>query len=189
MLRKVSVLLAMIVFLLTAATADAGYAMKLRKYTEHGRIYSVKNFDAKLVWHVTFFSDDFRKAFEEKHVKLHHMEDQMEISQYLAEQEHEQRAGWDFFVGFYTKQEYKQFSSESDSFWKIHLTTGSGEVIKPIAMEMIPIGPYEKKMFPYLNRWSKAYRITFPKVDLGDKVTLTARSVAGKSVLKWKLKK
>ncbi len=188
MLRRISILLIVGIVSFAAASVEAGYGMKLRKYTERGRIYSLYNFDAKLVWNATFFSDEFREAFEKKHVKVYHMDDQMEISQFIAEQEYEQQKGWDFFIGFYTKQEYKQFSSDSDSFWKLHLTTGNGAVIEPISIEMIPISPYEKKMFPYLNRWSKAYRITFPKVELGDSFSLTAKSVAGKSILKWKLK-
>jgi len=188
MKRVVVSLLLVISFIFISASADAGYKMQLNKYTERGSLYSFANFDAKLMWHATYFSDKFRKAFEKYHIKRHHMEDEEEISQFKAEMSYDHDKCWEFFIGVYSRSDYKQFSSEKDSFWKLYLTTESGEKIKPISVEMIPISPYERVMFPYLNRWSKAYKVLFPKVALGKKFSLTLQSIVGKSVLKWRNK-
>lgn len=185
--RRNLFLAAVILFIFSASSASAGYMLEFRKATERGRGYNLMSFDADLIWNATFFSDRFRDAFIEKHIELHHLTP-AETEQFRAEQDYEQSHGWDFFIGFYTKGEFKHFTNEPDSFWKIVLTTESGEQVKPASVEMIPVTPYEKVMFPYLNRWSKAYRVTFPKVELGKKFELFLHSVVTDSTLKWKIK-
>lgn len=169
----------------TAVPANASYRSQLRKVTDRGRVYSLHDFDARLVWHASFFSDDFRREYEEKHIDIHHL-DQEDADRFIAEQDYRQKEGWDFFIGFYAKADYKRFMTGKDSFWKLYLITEKGEKIKPSSFEMIPVSPYERIMFPYLNRWSKAYRITFPKVELGKKFELFLHSVVGESTLKFK---
>lgn len=177
----------LIIVLLSSALACASYRGDLRKYTKSAKMFELRNFEAILIWNATFFSEKFRKSFEEKHIKIHHLEP-AEAIQYRAEQRYEQSNEWEFFVGFYTQSDFKKFSNEYDSFWKMYLSTESGEKVKPLSVEMMPVTPYEKKMFPYLDRWSKGYRVTFPKVNLGDRFELTLHSIEGKSTLKWRNK-
>lgn len=183
--RRLIALVVMVLALSAGVEARAGYRNELRRATKSGRMYSVTTWDAKLMWHATFLGDRFRRAFEKKHVKIEHL-GPLQAARFVSEQEYRHAEGWDFFVGFYTKSEYKKFSSEPDSFWKIFITTETGEAVHPRAIEMIPISPYEEIMYPYLTRWSKAYRVTFPKVGLGKKFSLTLQSVVGESTLKWK---
>lgn len=170
---------------LHAEPAVAGYGQSLRQATRNGRIFNLETWDANLIWHATFFSDSFRPKFAEKHVAIHRM-NALEAADAAAELGRRQAAGWDFFISFYTKKDYKSFSIEPSSFWKIRLITQSGEVLRPDSIDMIPITPYERVMYPHINRWSKAYRVTFPKVDLGDEFELTLHSVVGESTVTWK---
>lgn len=185
--RRNLFLAAVILLVFSASNASAGYGLELRKATERGRGYNLMSFDADLIWNATFFSDRFRDAFIDKHIKINHLAPE-DADQFRTEQGYEQSRGWDFFIGFYTKGEFKHFTIEPDSFWKIVLTTESGEQVKPASIELIPVTPYEKVMFPYLNRWSKAYRVTFPKVELGKKIELFLYSVVTDSTMKWKVK-
>ena len=57
--------------------------------------------------------------------------------------------------------------------------------ISPESVERVPITPYERKMFPYLDRWSKGYFVVFPKADIGGRFELRLESVAGGSTLKF----
>jgi hypothetical protein len=172
---------------LTAGKAFAVYSGDLRRATKSARIYSPETMEAKLIWHATFFSNEFRRSFERKHVKIHHM-GALEAARFVQEEEYRQGRGWDFFIGFYTKDDYKKFSNEPDTFWRIQLKTANGEVVAPTSIEMIPVGPYERIMYPYLNRWSKGYRVTFPKVVLGRRFSVTLMSIVGQSTLTWKVK-
>lgn len=173
--------------LLSATQVLASYGSNLRHATKSGRIFNLETWDARLIWHSTFFGDDFRREFEERHIRINHLDD-AGTQEFLEESRYRHLRGWDFFIGFYTKKDYKKFSSEPDSFWKIQLTTGLGETVHPDAIEMIPITPYERAMYPYLNRWSKAYRVTFPKVALGEEFSITINSVVGESTLEWKVR-
>jgi hypothetical protein len=155
--------------------------------TRTGRIYSLEMWDAKLLWKATFFSEAFRRSYEEKAVEIQHLDD-MAADLLVAEQERRQADGWEFFVGMYTKDQYKEFNNYEDSFWKALLITGDGEVVKPISVDRIPIRPFEQVMFPWLNRWTTAYRVVFPKVSLGKEFRFTLESVVGDSTLLWKVK-
>ncbi len=172
-----------------SSSAEAGYSRKLSRATESDKIYRIENMDATLIWNATFFSDDFRKAFESKHLKLHRALDDAEKNLFISEQQAQQDKYWEFFVGVYTKDDYKYFSDDSGSFWKVYLTAENGDRVDPVSISKVNITPYERQMFPYLHRWSRAYRILFPKVPLGDKFKLTATSVIGTSVLSWKIKR
>ena len=187
---KRSIIIAVAICVLSiASTAIARtYNGDLRHATKKGMLYSGDTFEAKVLWNATFFSDSFRHAYIKKTVKINRF-DAIRAARYIAEQEYRQSEGWDFFVGLYTKKAYKKFSTENDSFWKIQLTTASGQVLKPTSIELIPLGPYEGIMYPYLNRWSKGYRVKFPKVELGDEISLTLYSIVGASTLKWRLGK
>lgn len=178
----------MLLFSLAAcATASAGYGKELRRATEKGSVYHSTDWQAELILRATFFSDAFREAFAKKHETLRYLS-RPEVDRYVAEQEMRQREGWEFFLSVYTRKQYQNFSNYDDSFWKIYLITGSGERVEPVSVDLLPVTPYEKKMFPYIDRWSKAYLVVFPKVELGDEFELEMTSVVGTSRLKWKLK-
>jgi len=88
----------------------------------------------------------------------------------------------------YTPKAYKKFSLEKDSFWETFLTTDFGEDVQPLSVEEIKITPYWRVMYPFLERWAKLYRITFPKAALGKKAYITMRSVVGDDSLRWKVR-
>jgi hypothetical protein len=176
-----------IVLIFTSLAAHAGYRRELNRATEKGRLYHHTDWNAELIWHATFFSKRFRDAFIKQHEKVKHIE-KVNALRFEAEQMNRQIKGWDFLVVMYTRERYKAFSTYEDSFWRIELATGTGQTIKPMSIEKLPITPYEEKMFPFIDRWSKAYRVRFPKVELGNKIELTMSSVVGESSLKWKVK-
>jgi hypothetical protein len=184
--RHIAACAAAAALLILAGQASAGYGMKVSGATETGRVYHANNWDAEIIWHATFMSDRFRQAYEQRYAKLNHF-DQYGALQFAAEQDLRQRRGWEFYIGIYTKDRYKEFTTYEDSFWKIKLVTGLGEEVAPITVEQVPITPLEENLFPYLDRWSRLFRVVFPKVALGDRIELTAYSVIGESTLKWRL--
>ncbi len=162
------------------------YTKELNRVTKKGQMFDYDTWDAKIIWRATFFDDQFRKQYAKKHAAIHYMGPEEE-KQWMSEQKLIQNREWDFIIVMYSKKDYKKFSMDSDSFWEIIMTTDVGEDVYPISIEQIPITPYEKIMFPHVDRWSKMYRVAFPKVELGDRVKITMRSVVGKSSLEWKI--
>ncbi|MBN1283530.1 MAG: hypothetical protein JXA24_07160 [Proteobacteria bacterium] len=167
--------------------SHAGYNRELKKQTRSGRIYHPNTWDAEIIWRATFFDDAFREEFKKRHQKIKHL-NEIGAERFEMEQANRHLNGWDFFVAIYTKDEYKNFSHYEDTFWHIELRPAGGEAVKPILVEKLPITPYEKRMFPYIDRWSQGYRVTFPKVDLGGEFDLTIKSVVGSSTLEWNMR-
>lgn len=167
--------------------AFAGYRTELRRATSRGGMYDLKTGNAKLLWSATLFTDDYRRAFAEKHIKIKYL-NTVEAAVYMGEQENEQAREWEVILAMYTPKAYKEFSMEKDSFWETFLTTEFGEDVQPLSIEEIERTPYWDVMFHFLERWAKLYRITFPKAALGKKATITMRSVVGDDHLKLKVR-
>ncbi|MBI5299209.1 MAG: hypothetical protein HY877_02785 [Deltaproteobacteria bacterium] len=169
---------------LSGAVYANGYKSTLRKWTRHKQLFNVQTLQTKIMVHATYYNPAFRKVYEEEHIKKKYL-DGVKAETYIAEQEQKQSKGDEFFVGMYVRKPYKEFSRGGESFWEAVLTTARGEEISPIRIESVAVTPYEKVMFPYLNRWSQAYRVVFPKTDLTKPFTLTMRSVIGQTHLHW----
>ncbi|PIR25985.1 MAG: hypothetical protein COV43_03090 [Deltaproteobacteria bacterium CG11_big_fil_rev_8_21_14_0_20_42_23] len=163
------------------------YSSHLNSVSRDGKIYNFEAWDADLIWNASFFSDAFRNAQAQKHAKIKYL-NPTEKAHWFAEQNKLQSEYWDFFVSVYTKKAYKQISEGKNTFWEFVLLTENGDKIAPLSVEMIPLSPYYKVLYPYIDRWSMLYLIRFPKVELGKSFSLTSRSVIGKSSLKWKVK-
>lgn len=166
--------------------SHAGYRSVLNKWTQSKQWYSTQTFQANIIWHATYFSPELRRAQTQRHIEKKYL-NPMEAARYVAEQEKRQAASHEFFLGIYARKPYRQITSGNDSFWEVVLTTEQGEIAKPTSLEIVDIEPYEKVMYPYLNRWSKGYRVVFPKAALGSNFKLTLRSVLGESTVKWDL--
>lgn len=182
--RLAAVCLTAVLMLAVIGVAEASYRGTLSSVTHRGQLYNIETWDAEIVWYATFFDDGFRDAFIEKTIAINHMEP-MEAAVFTAEQERRQASGWDFFIVMYTKRDYKKFALEPDTIWKAVLMTESGEIVKPTEIEQVPITPYLKVVYPHFNRWSKAYRVSFPKVELGHEFWVTLQSVVGDTSLTW----
>lgn len=174
----------LIVLLIASSPAWAGYRSVLNKWTKSKQWFSAQTFDANVIWHATYFSPEFRRAKAQRHIKKKYL-DPMEAAQYVAAEEKKQGEVHEFFVSIYTRKPYRQITSGGDSFWEMVLTTEQGQVVEPTLVEPVGIHPYEEVMFPYLNRWSKGYRVVFPKVARGSSFNLTLRSILGESTLRW----
>lgn len=175
------------VVVLLSVNAFAGYRSELGRVTKHGHLYEVTTMDAKLLWHATLVTDSFRRARSQKYIELNHL-DSLTAARWMAREEERQAESWEVIVTMYSKAEYEQFTTGSNSFWKIVLRTAAGEEVMPLAVEMIPTAPLERRLYPHLNRWARAYQVVFPKVELGNRAVLALQSVVGSSTLRWKLR-
>ena len=183
---KISLLSFMFAVLMVSEVFAVSYWTSLRSTTKSGKSYSVMTMEAKLLWHVTLFTPDFRRAHSKQHAKLEHLS-ALEAARYAADAEMEQAEFWEFFVIMYTRSDYKQLNMNPDSFWKLRLIA-EGKRISPLSIEKLPKTPYYELMFKRINRWSKIYRVIFPKVPLGKRPELVIYSVIDESKLVWDIR-
>lgn len=161
------------------------YRATLHQWTRSKQYFDTTNMKPKVVWHATYFSPQFREAFIKRVEKLKYLEGEAAV-RFVEKEQLRQDAGHDFIIAMYAPKEYRRFSLGKDSFWELLLTTEGGEVLRPISIEQTDITPYEKKLYSYIDPWSKLYRVVFPKKALGKNFTLTLRSVVGETHLRWK---
>lgn len=181
-----SALLCMFVLLIMSADAlSMSYGRALSTATKRGHFYDVTTWDAKLIWRATFFSDEFREIYAKRETELKYLspEDEKIL---MGNHQKKGAEGWEFFVCVYTKKPYKKITNDDGTFWNILLSSDDGNPVKPTSVESIPITPFYEVMYPFINRWSKGFKIVFPKIPLGNELELTLRSVVGSSTLKWK---
>ena len=164
----------------TALDAHAGYKSAIAKWTRSDNIYAFETMDARLLWKATLLSSDLLDA-----------QDQLLLRKKLEPQGiigKKNTGGVGFFVSLYTQKDLKDFSLDGSSTWKIFLVGADGAEVPAAKIEPVTITPVEKVFYPYLTRWSKAYSISFPSVELGNSPKLVLRSIVAESVLKWKIK-
>ena len=184
-LKNISVISFLLILFLTSLSVHATtYRGTLRKVTHLRELYNATTMQAKVVWHATYFSPKFQQAFLKKHIHRKYLNPE-EAAEFTAHEERRWAASEEFFVSLYAPKAYANFTKGSDSFWEIILVTQDGKEHKATFVEYLESTPYEKVMFPYLDLWSKAYRVLFPKVNLHDDFKLVLRSVVGKSEMKW----
>ncbi len=168
--------------------ACASYRRDLNATTNNAQMYNWKSFDADLMLKGTFFTPDFRQSFIKKHIEIHHLKN--DGAKEFAHAENEKQSKyWEFFVTLYTKSKYGYLSNEKDSFWKVSLIDNSGNKIAADLIKKVSITPYEREIFPYINRWSHGYWIRFNKINLGENPALLFQSVVGELNLTFSLKK
>ncbi|MFH1873598.1 MAG: hypothetical protein ABH859_00215 [Pseudomonadota bacterium] len=163
------------------------YSRSLSKSTQKGQLYNLQTWNADVIWYATFFSDKFRREYAKEFAQLNHL-GPVESARWMAKQAELQDKYWEFYLTIYTKKDFKEFSMNPESFWQIDLTTKGGATVEPTSIEQVSYKAADQIMFPHLNRWSRSYRVCFPKIALGEEVVLNLKSMVGKSTLSWKVK-
>lgn len=169
-------LVSLLFFCSTWVIASPSYRSVLKKWTRHERVYVLDNLEARLVWHATYLSDDFREARRQK------------IAEIYQETDEERQKKYDvFFIGIYAgSSQFPEIGKESGK-WKLFLQAGHQEAVESVVFEKVPVTQVERMLYPYLDKWSKAYVVKFPKtISEGDSFSLTMPGIPAKSVLMWK---
>ncbi len=161
---------------LGASNANATYNSVLRKWTEHGRIFAFETMDAYVIWNATLLSDELLNAQADL------------AASRKVEYKRPKFEGIGFFVEMYTKKFLSDFSKDPSSIWKGFLVGADGVEVPPTDIQIVTMTIDDKVFYPHVTMWSKAYIVSFPKIDLGQHPKFIIRSILAESTLKWKLK-
>ncbi len=174
----------------------ADYDNVRQTWTASSRIY--EGLETMAFITATFHAPDFRRAFALSFPDIYgHGGDITkrelvdltgDVEQYLT-----------FFVAMYTPDNAWNDLAQEDSIWRLTLVGSDGVSVGPEEIAQIKIDEKIRAVYPYLDRFHKAYLVRFPLLDrrLPDsKLLLTPHSTGfslrvasalGHAILKWPL--
>ena len=168
--------------------ATPSYRKLLRHNTRHDRVYELKNFEPRIVWHVTHLTRGLVEA------QIEHLDHQLHFS--AAEKADELKTrmapvekGDAFFISFFTKDRTSNNLARTNVPWKVELSRGGqhdADWIRPISTEKIRAGGFERFLYPYVDLWSDTFIVIFPYSRAGEDartVNLRILGLGGSSTL------
>jgi hypothetical protein len=171
---------------LGAASGAPTYQSLLKKWTRNDGVYVWDNFEARMIWYATYLSEEFRDIRRDKIADLYEWS-QRERAKAAAEDRIEAQKYEVFFVGFYAGSSQWPEIGKDDGKWRIVLQTEGHDPVDAIDFKRISVTQLERTLYPYLDKWSHAYLLRFPKVVRGDDpFRLRMTGLPAKSELVWK---
>jgi hypothetical protein len=182
--KKIVIAATLIVFALPA-WARPSYKSILKKWTRSDKVYVVDNFEARMIWNATYLSSDFRAARREKLTNLLEWNDEDLLDQ--VREDGEESAAFDvFFISIYAGSSKWPDIGRDDGKWRILLEPSHGPAVEAKEMERIPVTQVERELYPYVDKWSNAYYVRFPKtLQVGESFKIRMSGVPAKSELAW----
>lgn len=178
-------LLVFSMIILSAGLLDAAsYRSNLKKWTERGKDYVFDNLEMRLDWRATYFSDEFRAARLQKLASLLEWTDEEKIQEERKDREAASSSD-EFFVAVYAGSNVYPEIGKENGDWRIGLEVG-GKTVMAEHIERVKVTERERKLYPYLDHWSNAYRVRFPKtLQPTDKFSLKMMGIPATSKLTW----
>jgi hypothetical protein len=155
-------LLLIMIVPVNAWSTKSSYKQILKEWTRDDEAYSWGEIEARLVWHATYFSPDFREAKVERYAKLYQLKEG-EVERLRAEEMADSEKFDSFFVAIYAGSRIYPDIGKDRSLWKLVLETSEGDSIQPAMWEEIPKNQVTRTLFPYIDRWSRLFEVKFPK--------------------------
>jgi len=169
-----------------AAGSAPNYASLLKKWTRHEEVFVWENLEARMVWNATYLSGGFRDVRREKIAGLYEW-DSVKRAKAEEEDRAEARTYDVFFVAIYAGSSQWPEIGKDDGKWRIVLEAEGRDPVDAVDFQRIPITQLERTLYPYLDKWSNAYLLRFPKVIRGDEgFRLRMTGFPAKSELVWK---
>ncbi len=188
-MKKIFSILFLLLFISAPLLAAEPISFKkaLKKYHRFGQNFNPSTFHDNISWHVIYKSPEFREAFAYKYAKDYRLSAE-ELKSKLWDEEQEAAKGPEFILIVYTYSKSWNDLDSKDSVWKLRLEAGDKQ-FDPLSITSFKPTPLETSIYPYMDPWTKAYSVLFPKeadAALENDFSLSIFGVKGKSTLKWK---
>jgi hypothetical protein len=176
-----SVLIAACATVSVGSEADAPYSQAVTAWTARAQIYDPV--EQKAAFAATLESHIFREQRAREEAQLLGWSPET-LQAELTKQTQGPDGETSFILGAYTERPRDNNLADVQSFWRVALETAGGELL-PVKIEGLGRpDPTLRKLYPYLDVFSRVYRLHFAKVSEGP-VTLRIASGYGIADLKF----
>lgn len=140
------------------ALADPYYKV-LAKYTRNAKKYTIANLDTEYLWTATYLSPTFLSAVDQR-LRKYYPEG---MSPYAAKIRAVLNAPeqTELFVAVFANDRQMKKLLGRKNLWEIKLIA-DGKIMDPLEVKEVDLTPMHYRIFPYLNKWHKGFRIVFP---------------------------
>lgn len=168
----------------------------LKAWTRGAKVYD--GLDTTIYATATFKSSEFREAYISRYTDAIRADESLKKTLFDKEAgEHEKYN--EFFMSVYTPVSEWNDLDKPNSVWKLYLEDGRGARLTPIYVRKVDRDDaLVKEFYPYLDAWSTAYVVRFPKyTETGtepipgketEALKLIIAGVPGEGELEWRLK-
>ncbi|MDH4227712.1 MAG: hypothetical protein OEV59_08225 [Deltaproteobacteria bacterium] len=146
------------------------YTAALNRWTSTAKVY--KDIEMRLSMTATFKSLEYRKAYVEEFARKYQIDTESK-DRLLAREIETHGAYNEFFVVAYTPLYQWNDLEQKKSVWKLYLMNKNGAKTLPIEITKVDhTEAFYIEFFPYLDHWSNAYVVKFPRYDSTGAVSL-----------------
>ncbi len=177
------------------AISRGRYNDELQRWTEEAKIYS--SLEERISVIATYRGAAFKSAYRDYYALSFGLTDdeksRLRTSDNLAVDRYSE-----FLLSVHTSEARLNNLDSKKSSWKISLSDSNGQRTRPLSIERVDrADPVRGELFPYIDLWSTAYVLRFPRYTESGKslipatdstfMKLTISSVLGEVELKWDL--
>lgn len=165
-----------------AAAQAASYASVLRRAERHAQVYDFDLVRADVVWSAAWLTPALRDARVVREAKLRRTD---EASVDAALPDAWRTSGSNFFVTLFAPRDAQGDLAAVNALWTLELQDAAGRTSAPTTITAIKPTLLDRKLFPRLTPWSKAYYVHFA-ASAAPPAQLTLRGPTIASTLTWK---
>ena len=169
------------------------YDMVLKTWTRSAKIY--QGLDTKMFVTATFHSPEFRRVFALAFPEIYGHGGNITRRE-LVDLTHDIEQYLTFFVSAYTADRKWNDLAKPDSIWRLSLEGDDGVSVSPTEIIPVKIDANLMAVYPYIDRFDKAYLVRFKLADPMNRLVVKASSdhfklkvvsALGKANLRWLL--
>jgi hypothetical protein len=176
--------------------AKDAYMEALHDWTGHAKV--TEEYSARLYMTATYKTMEFRRAYVERYAASYGLDDYAKAAMLKKEEDEAGLYNEFFFIAFTPESRWNEFGLRNP-VWRLYLEDPAGARAIPLAIERLDEGnPLLREFFPYLDEWSRAYAVRFPKYsEDGTKeipspeasfLKLRVTGVLGTGEIQWRIK-
>lgn len=167
-----------------AGMPDTQYHKTLQTQTKYQRLYGLDKtlYDT----YITHYNPELAQLYVQEYEKIF---SPSEVQKKVILSDQADATTYDeFMVGHFASDNDNQRLNTTDQqrvIWKFFLKADDGSMVEATNITPITLGPQLEYFYPFLNAWSRLYRIRFPKNNSATK-TLVMKGPIRELTFVWK---
>jgi hypothetical protein len=135
------------------------YQKVLSHFTREEEDFSLAQLDTNYSWIATYHSPELLGAVD-RLLKKYYPDGFPPYTRQLRS-EMSSQGQTEFFVAMYAKSRQMKKMLGKENLWEMQLMVG-GKAIQPVLVKEVEINPIHYRIYPYLTKWHKGFRLVFP---------------------------